>query len=63
MKFHIELHGKHYYKHVDYVIVNLTQLERVKTELKRRRYDENSVDGNFVNNPNCIRFLKHENVF
>ena len=49
MKFHIELHGKHYYKHVDYVIVNLTQLERVKTELKRRRYSLNKTSGKIVN--------------
>ena len=38
MKFRIELHGKHYYKHVDYVVMNLMQLERVKSELKQRSY-------------------------
>ena len=38
MKFQIELHGKHYYKRIDYVIMNLTQLEWIKPELKRRFY-------------------------
>ena len=38
MKFQIELHGKHCYKRVDYVIVNLTQLEWIKLVLKRRSY-------------------------
>ena len=31
--------AKQCYFHVDYVITNLMQLERVKTELERRFYD------------------------
>ena len=43
MKFQIELHGKHCYKRVDYVVMNLTQLERIKSELKQRFYDLKKV--------------------
>jgi hypothetical protein len=28
-----------------YIIMNLTQLERIKTELKRARYGENKIGG------------------
>ena len=45
-------HVKQFYYKLDYVVMNLTQFEWVKTELKRRRYHENSVGGSFVNNPN-----------
>ena len=38
MKFQIKLHGKHGYERVDYVVMNLTQLERIESELKRRFY-------------------------
>jgi hypothetical protein len=28
-----------------YIIMNLTQFERIKTELKRARYGENKIEG------------------
>jgi len=38
MKFQIELHGKHCYERIDYIVMNLTPLERIKSEVKQRFY-------------------------
>ena len=48
----------HRRENVDYAIMNLTQLERVKSELKRRKYEQNKISGNFVIILNSFLVLK-----